>query len=192
VSPDGKKLAYVADDPRSEECYSERLVVRDLASGTERSFSTYTSAKPPDALSHLSWAPDSRHLAAGQGWENSVRVIVLDTASEGSMQEPTTVPDGDGVYFSPVYLGDSLVVRWSDDDLFDPTPDQIVSVEPSTGRVLSTLVPDVFGTPVAADSTGRHLLYSRAHPGTGVESLWRWSGGRSVQIADVGYVFADW
>ena len=96
LSPDGTHLAAQMGDRLG---YAEELVVFDLATGTQRAWSTRTCAEcapngggnlwmgaNPDALS---WTADSQHVAFT--WENTVRL--LDTRAAGSdiLTDSTTV-----------------------------------------------------------------------------------------------------
>jgi hypothetical protein len=87
LSPDGTHLAAQIGDRLG---YADKLVVFDLATGTERAWSTRTCAEcapnaggnlwmgaNPDALS---WTADSQHVAFT--WNNTVRL--LDTRAAGS------------------------------------------------------------------------------------------------------------
>jgi hypothetical protein len=87
LSPDGTRLAAQIGNSVG---YAEKLVVFDLATGTERAWSTRTCAEcapngggnlwmgaNPDAVS---WTADSQHVAFT--WDNTVRL--LDTRAAGS------------------------------------------------------------------------------------------------------------
>jgi hypothetical protein len=87
LSPDGTHLAAQIGDRLG---YAEELAVFDLATGTERAWSTRTCAEcPPNGGGNLwmganadalSWTADSRHVAFT--WNNTVRL--LDTRAPGS------------------------------------------------------------------------------------------------------------
>ena len=96
LSPDGTHLAAQMGDRLG---YAEELVVFDLATGTERAWSTRTCAEcAPNGGGNLwmgvnadtlSWTADSQHVAFS--WENTVRL--LDTRAAGSdiLTDSTTV-----------------------------------------------------------------------------------------------------
>jgi hypothetical protein len=96
LSPDGTHLAAGVGESLG---YAEKLEVFDLATGTERAWSTRTCAEcMPNGGGNLwmgvnadalSWAADSQHVAFT--WENTVRL--LDTRAAGSdlLTDSTTV-----------------------------------------------------------------------------------------------------
>jgi hypothetical protein len=75
-------------------------------------------------------------------------------------------------------------MRNDDHDYGDPTPDRLVAVDPTTGAIRRTYQADMFGAPMAIDSSGRHLIYSRFDPATERSTLFRWSDGVSTKLTD--------
>ena len=198
LSPDGRLLAYVGDEPRfgtdPADCWLQRLVVRDLETEAERFMSAFTATDtPPDILIGPDWAPDSRHVTVQRGWENALDVLVVDAATSDSMREPVRVPSGDRFFSHPLYRGTTgaLVVRADQktDTIENETPDPLVVVEPRTGRIVATLENNLEGNALGFDASGRHLLYTSYRER--VPALMRWTNGRSVKIAE-GFVSADW
>jgi Tol biopolymer transport system component len=167
LSPNGRLLAYATSDtdPSRVASCSSRLVVRDLGSGQERTWTPETNGS--DELSvilRISWAPDSRHLVFERSYGGS-EVRVLDTARNGTLSEATTQLEADGSddsQRSPTWVdGDRVILALACcSDEYHPDANRVASVSMSTGAVQT--IASSGGSrinEVAADSTGQHVIY---------------------------------
>ena len=96
-SPNGNLLAYVSLGPASttgaapskiKKCGEQRLIVKDLDKGTERSWRVTHSAKAPNYRygyieTKLAWSPDSTHIVVGTQ-DAQLYSIDVATWTEGS------------------------------------------------------------------------------------------------------------
>ncbi|MCW2542849.1 MAG: hypothetical protein JWM40_401 [Frankiales bacterium] len=170
VSPDGKTLAfYRQTGPASVDypnmlCASRFLVLRDVATGVERSW-----AANDGSLEGLSWSADSRRLAftfRGCCGDDSPIVQVLDTsAPPGDLDGIAALPNGpDGCEKRlPVFSGQTLlvVVRCYIDNGTSPSTDELRDA--SSDTQVMALNPDT--DTVTADVSGQHLLVFSYSPG---------------------------
>jgi hypothetical protein len=160
VSPDGKTLAFIRDSsppdpdyPDSDPCGSTFLVLRDLATGVERSW-----PGEDGSLSSLAWSSDSRQLAyvfIGCCGDYSPTVHVLDTAT--APRDPYDVPGPTDaatncMLDSPAFAGQRLLVNAEcyDDRGFNELRDG------ATGGMIMQLPDGTRG--IRADASGQHLL----------------------------------
>ena len=116
-APDGKRLAYLAMSRPGYEADRNRVVVRDLASGSEKSFDLRVGVgahhdRSPD---DLAWTPDSRELLTSADSLGEKPAFVMD-ANTGVAR----VLVGDGHVTATLPLGGArvLVAR---DSLLGPT-----------------------------------------------------------------------
>lgn len=116
VSPDGKKMLYVTD--RSQ------LMVRDLATGTDRRLTDRTTYPQRDSEFSIEWAPDSRWVAldiVGRKHDPYYDVAILDTET-GEMinltdsgyfdMNPHWVMGGDAILFASERYGMRNHASW--------------------------------------------------------------------------------
>lgn len=107
----GAKLAYVAVGREGDRCGQAALVVRDLATGSEHSFSAplKTEQGSGQIQPQLTWSPDGRFLAFGQ---SNGDLVVLDTSSSASTvkEASTSFPrPAEGIQ-RPVWSANGLLV----------------------------------------------------------------------------------
>jgi hypothetical protein len=78
LSPDGRRLAFL----RPSDCFgnNDHLVVRDLASGTERSWDV---AQADGEFRLPSWSPDGNHVAYQYAIGGDITARVLDVTAPG-------------------------------------------------------------------------------------------------------------
>lgn len=207
LSADGRLLAFVGGGGVVTE--EAVIVVRDLISGTERRL---TSTGPPGSLvavRDLSWSADGGRLAfvrsRGEVVDNVAtprdqEVRVLDAAAHTSLDDAVGFePSQPGVQWrQPQFRGrlaTLAVVETADDAPFAPS--RIISVDPQTGEVISTLVETSRRiTSLDADASGRHLLYTEEQAKIdGVSPaerfLYRWSGDEPTLVGS-GLAAAVW
>jgi Tol biopolymer transport system component len=101
-SPDGRLLAYVAEEPRSSASgpAATRLVIRELESGSERAFGQATTGlRIAGGYSSNFFSPDSRRVLV-QGYEptRNRRVIAAIDAETGDVQTIRTQGEDDHMY----------------------------------------------------------------------------------------------
>jgi hypothetical protein len=92
VSPDGTRLAYTERDPSTPQGWCPtRLVVRDLASGSERRWrdpithGEVESISPDLRLMRLAWASDNRTVALSANYEGDLEYLVDTEQPEGDL-----------------------------------------------------------------------------------------------------------
>lgn len=163
VSPDGRTLAFVREaGPASVDypdmpCARRSLVLRDLATGVERSWSA-----DDGSLWGLSWSADSRQLAYTFNsccGDYSPEVHLLDiTAAPGNAYDVPSPPGPtDGcTNDTPVFSSQGLLllVRCPTQD--GNARDSFELRDGSTGTQVMTLPP--YTATVTADASGQHLL----------------------------------
>ena len=215
VSPDGRKLAYavsapesaqapapLADDPAggaaARHCQNA-IVVRDLRSGTER---TWRYPDTPDyattlyrnaVISEISWAPDSTRLAYTLSYEgDSVSVLDTDKNSDLSQTLEVVIPDGGGNSSHPAWqatTGQLGLFNTRFECCYDDNytgPPRALLVDPDRRSDTPLLPP---GRRVAAldfDASGAHLLFVDGG------RLYRRSGTQAPVDLAGGVTHADW
>lgn len=177
LSPDGRKVAYASTHRGTLSV----LVVRDLASGSER-----TWMFPDDrSLLLISWAPDNRRIATNYSDAEGQRgVLVFDTASmERYVPDPPLLH---GQYASAIFRGatGTLLGRQG------PTAsggDRVVEIDATSGAVQRTLFSTPFFiTAIDTDATGQNILVV-----SDADQLYRWRGGSVEHVSD-GVKAAEW
>jgi hypothetical protein len=173
VSADGRALAYTQGD-----AVASTLVVRDLASGSERRWLF------PDGhdLQNPSWGPEGRRLVLTDVAGNVRRTVVFDTEqAEGPVPEPPAIG---GPFTLAAFKGavGTLVA------VGGPVPSghAIVEVDPSTGEVRIVYSTPFVVTAIRPDVTGQHALLVTEKGGLDV-----WSNGSIYQVL-AGVLDADW
>ncbi len=116
ISPDGKKMIYVTD--------RSKLMLRDLATGSDRSLTTGNTYPQRDSEFSIEWAPDSRWVAldiVGNRHDPYYDVAILDTET-GEMinltnsgyfdMNPHWVMGGDAILFASERYGMRNHASW--------------------------------------------------------------------------------
>lgn len=198
VSPDGRRLAYGVDSDSMHTCLLDTLKVRDLTTGTERSWQIPQQAEAtPSCIGSISWGPDSRRLAFTTAWEGE-QIHIFDTETMGSTLESHTLETGRRCAWweRPVYQGATgalAVVEYNCDEnrgFAFGNPDRFRLIEPDTGATAGN-APRLDPKKVSAlsfDRSGQHLLY-RQLPGPAPDdgprftTLFRLQGDKPVELA---------
>jgi hypothetical protein len=181
VTPDGSKLAYFPND-------DARAVVRDLATGVERSATLDGLPTEQVTVAPVSWDPTGRNLV--------VRVTNRDSPLDAAVSEQLWFVDTETGGARPLDAPGDLqgpfdlrplgsTGRWVAVVSGDDEVDELVEFDPETQTVGPTLLElDSFAKFMNAeiidtDLSGRHLLFTlRQPPNPGsTGSVWRWSEG---------------
>ena len=191
VSPNGRLLAYVTNDPVSATVVNEAITIEDLRTHVLRS---WTDTAPQADLWALSWSPDSRLLSFSQtswppggaptprGVTTSYRI--LDTAAPvlAGAAAPR-IPLAPGVAWAG-FLGETrsgMLVGIGEVHLHRGL--RLVAIDVRSGRTMRSLVtiPGAAGAAVQADASGRHLVIAASGAGAlGFGRLYRWTDGSAV------------
>jgi len=165
LSPDGRQLALVKGRPPSGPACEHRLVVRDLAAGTERGW----PFDPAIRLDQLTWSPDSEWLAYDLSSDTArlrhelrvVRVAAMRAVDDGLALEP---PDPGCKVSLPRFRAGSgglVVAEHCDADGGSSQGRALLEYDPARGRLVRTLarVPgDAMITDLSVDASGQHVL----------------------------------
>jgi dipeptidyl aminopeptidase/acylaminoacyl peptidase len=114
-SPDGKSLAYLAMSRAGFEADRYKIVVRDWATGAERSIDLRADASPigDRSPSDLAWSLDGKELIASADNVGNHALFAIDAASgtarilvgDGTVEDPQPMPDGRVLYGRNSLLG---------------------------------------------------------------------------------------
>jgi hypothetical protein len=107
VSPDGRRLAYVADG-----CGDGAIVVRDLATGAESRIEhrmSWGEGTFPWILDWVVWHADGRRLWVVLEWEAMTDLRLLDPATDRTTKDAQGVGGGDHTTYAVERRGDALV-----------------------------------------------------------------------------------
>jgi hypothetical protein len=191
LSPNGASLAFAHQLPfQSPDLFARcsphtgnpatlfSLVIRNLASGSERSYPVapaYSSSGLPAPISHLSWAADGVRLLVSspavednEGW----KLVVVDTRTARYWFAPSTalvpVAGFSAGWYSPEAVfepdGNLFAVRQCCAGIMHSAPGQVRldQVSATTGAVLSQVAigfADRAHTSLDVDPSGHWLLY---------------------------------
>ena len=176
VSPDGTRLAYIQES--SGRCRASAmcppsdlnlpLIIRDLATGSERQLSPSHSP----GVSRLSWSNDDVHLAISDG--NGFWVADTSTTSAATSQVAIFPPASSISYWSDaVYRGSSGsigVVAFCPETVGCDQSTEVLSIDPTTQQATPLAHLD-FGTrSLSFDSTGQTFAFVGLAPGTALPS----------------------
>jgi hypothetical protein len=176
VSPDGRTLAFVRESgPASKDypdmpCASRSLVLRDLGTGTERSWSA-----DDGSIWGLTWSADSRRLAYtfnGCCGDYSPDVHDLDiAAAPGAAYDVLSppVPTDGCTNDTPVFAGQTLLLLVKCFSQDGGPSDTYELRDATTGSLVVRLSSDIDA--VRADASGQHLLAHAGAPGGSQGSL---------------------
>ena len=186
VSPDGRLLGYVTYTDVTGA--PEAIVVRNLATGTQRSWA-FTSSQPD--IGTLSWSPGGRFLSFTVSTPRSAALsaYVLDTRSAGGLGSAQPVRLRRGLQWAGFLTPDTgMAVAAQPGQAGREDQQSLVEVAVSSGRVVQqlTLLPaqglftdNALDGPqgaITADPSGRYLLIAGTGPdGRGV--IFRWAAG---------------
>ena len=177
VSPDGRWLAS-SGVPNASDAGQDILLLDLQAHGSDnviydRRWHATTVPGSPRAVSQLTWAPDSRHIAfrlgPASGGNGAMHVLDIEEPESTPLDTLATVAFDARTYG---YLGDTgqmLGVSDADD------VQRVVALDPKTGAVVRTLFELSSVRDPVSDPTGRHVL---ALAGDLTEGrVFRWSQG---------------
>jgi hypothetical protein len=172
ASPTGEQLAYLA---------GRSVVVRDLATGTER---RWTDTTGRGRLTWLAWASDGTELVWVRGGKQLVR---LDTDAPGA--QPQAVPDavaGEGeVLYATLGMQYGLANMVVGSGVADTAPHRMsVAADGTVTRSASSWEGGVRDW--AGEPSGHWGLWADAYANL------RWSVGGGTGLAAAGYTAADW
>jgi len=199
VSGDGRMLAWLRESCRKQ---PEAIEVRNLVTGAQRAIPLAADAEE-DALA---WAPDDVHLMVVWVAGGPANVTVLDTTTAASATDGTSLEMQLCPAPWPRYLADGTVVALACPPSASASPQpslcglpcltspaaspEVAVFDPATGaelRVLQTL-PLIgaqyeldFLTSFALSPDGTSAIWTElTHPSA--PDVWRWSGGKVVQL----------
>ena len=204
VSPNGRFLAYVTNDPVSATVVNEAITIEDLRTHVIRS---WADTAPEADLWALSWSPDSRLLSFSQtsgppsgattpsGAATSY--LFLDTAAPvltgDSAQRISLAP---GVTWAG-FLGETrsgMLEGIGEVQLHRGL--RLVAIDARSGRTISSLVtiPSAKNATVQADASGKHLVVAASGAGAlGFGRLYRWTDGPAFPTSIApGVLVAAW
>lgn len=204
VSPDGRTLAYLTTTATGAGCLWNAVNVENLATGTAGgSWLLFVPSGPTawTGFNTVAWEPDGRHLLIGAGTTDLSGIEILDTTAPLGADNPQPVPappdvgTAPGVYSDPQPGPSGRILAFRPDcrpetQCVEHPGTGIVTVDPATGEVTSTLVRDSTDPGVGLDA----LLTDPADDvlavtGNGqVDSI---AGGRLVQVS-AGVAGAAW
>jgi hypothetical protein len=172
ASPTGNRLAYLA---------GSSVVVRDLATGTER---RWTDPAGPGRLSWLAWAGDGTELVWVRGGTQLIRLDV-DAAGAQPVAVAGAAAGKDEVLYATLRLPYGLATLLVGEGVGDTSPDRIV-VQPD-GSVTRSTDPLTGGARDRAwDASAQWGLRADAYGNL------RWSVGGGTGLIVTGYTAADW
>jgi len=130
ISPDNAQLAY-ASDPNCEG--QDRLVLRDLASGAER---TLEAGSAQVTLRSISWAPDSRLVAFEVNRDGRNEIGVVDVSSAASLNDATWMRAGPDLQWTSPRFDQNGNVAIAEAGSKTIEGFSVVVVDPRSGTVL--------------------------------------------------------
>jgi hypothetical protein len=198
VSPDGKRLAYVAADNCGDR--SQRVILRDIRTGSELSWRP--RERQEGGYGSVLWAPDGHSLIVQQCGADSCGSFLLDTSTKGGvLSGPAYGPEvflGSGslsIVGVPAAYGELLRRGSTGKVVFGiQLPSQpenaefpLLQFDPRT-RSITAVIPGTqnFTIPLDVDPTGAHLLYLGPNG-----ELFRYSGLAQVSLGR-GFFDAVW
>jgi hypothetical protein len=199
VSPDGRFLAYVSNDPVAGAVVKEMITIEDLGSHAIRS---WTATAPEADLWALSWSPDSRFLSFSETASTSPDSVatsywVLDTTgpvlTSGAAHRLSLAP---GVSWACFMAGtrSGELVGVGEVSLHGGL--HLVAIDAHSGRTIRKLVtvPGALNATVQADASGKHLIIAASGAGSlGFGHLYRWTSGSANPTAIApGVLVAAW
>ena len=199
ISPDGRLLAYVSNDPVAGALVQETITIEDLQSHSIRS---WTAAAPKADLWALSWSPDSRYLSFSETASTSPDSVatsywVLDTTgavlTSSAAHRLTLDP---GVSWACFMAGTRSGGLVGVGEVQRRNGLRLVAIDVRSGRTIRSLVtiPKALGATVQADASGKHLIVAASGSGSfGYGRLYRWTSGSANPTAIApGVLVAAW
>ena len=204
VSPDGRFLAYVTNDPFNATVVNEAITIEDLRTHATRS---WTDTAPEADLWALSWSPDSRLLSFSQtslppgGATTSSGVatsyLFLDTAAPVLTGDAAQrIPVAPGVSWACFITGTGSRALVGVGEVQTRSGLRLVAIDAHSGRTIQSLVtiPGALDATVQADASGKHLVIAASGGGSvGYGHLYRWTDGSAYPTSIApGVLVAAW
>jgi len=199
VSPDGRFLAYVTNDPVAGPVVKEAISIEDLRSHAVRS---WRATAPEADLWALSWSPDSRFLSFSETASTSPDAVatsywVLDTTASvlttGDAQRLALAP---GVSWACFIPGTRSGERLGVGEVSLRSGLRLVVTNARSGRTIRSLVTiaGALDATVQADASGKHLIVAASGSGSfGYGRLYRWTSGSAYPtVIAPGVLVAAW
>jgi len=193
ISPDGRTLAYVAEDPEQPGSDLFGLILLDIATGTSRYVPSGLDASGAGWIDQLAWSRDGTRLYVPIGYEGS-QLVAVDAAAttlDGAVSLGDDVPEKE-----PVVLPDGTVLVACGASYAELDDSYVAAIDPATGSATQRLAP----------ATGRHIVDMAAHPAaqsvaflavTSADaarglSLYRWDEGTEPRLLGTGFLAVAW
>ncbi|MHB1516688.1 MAG: TolB family protein [Acidimicrobiales bacterium] len=200
VSPDGRFLAYVNNDPIDAAVLNEAITIEDLRTHVTRS---WTDTAPEADLWALAWSPDSRLLSFRQTTgattpgEVTTSSFVLDTAAPAlTLDTAQRIPLAPGVSWAGFLAGTRPGALEGIGEVQLHGGLRLVAIDARSGRTMRRLVtiPGAQDATVQADASGKHLVIAASGAGAlGFGRLYRWTeGSASATSIGPGILVAAW
>ena len=140
LSRDGRRLAYSGYRNTGDGSYPSHavLVVREVATGAERTLDLEAQPETPDAPYSLAWSRDGRHLAFDLGWEGGVPEVV-DVDAAATLDDALPLPGIEPEAWQSVPMcwtgpGNLAVGRWRSGVEGPYVPGDLDDLDLLTGR----------------------------------------------------------
>jgi hypothetical protein len=187
VSPDGRRLAYITNDPVDGPVVHETITIEDVRTHATR---IWTDPAAGADLWALSWSPDSRLLSFSQTtWPpggatsgaGATSSLILDAAAPvfttDTAQRIPLVPGVSWACFGSAPRSGALV---GIGDVQLRSGLRVVAVDARTGRTIRSLVtiPGALDARIQSDASGAHLVMAASGAGSlGFGRLYHWTDG---------------
>ena len=204
VSPNGRFLAFVTNDPVSAAVVNESITIEDLRTHALRS---WLDTAPEADLWDLSWSQDSRLVSFSQTtWPPggattpggvTTSYFFLDTVAPvfapGATQRISLAP---GVSWAGFLGGTRSGTLKGIGEVQLHSGLRLVATDARTGRTIRSLVtiPGALDATVQADASGKHLVIAASGAGAlGFGRLYRWTDGSAYPTSiAAGILVAAW
>jgi Tol biopolymer transport system component len=184
VSADGRKLAWLRFSCRK---LPMALYVLDLQSRAQQAISIPSDVE----VDSLAWAPDDRHLLFMTA-APAPEVSILDTATAASISDGVRLQATTCGEQFPRFLTNGAFVALTCPTAGDTTGSAAVVFDATTGRELRTLqvglppmnaINSPFIVSLSLSPDGNSAIWAALPtPANRTSNIWRWSGGRAVQL----------
>jgi hypothetical protein len=201
VSPNGRLLAYVSNDPVNGPVVKEAITIEDLASHAVRS---WTDTAPEADLWALSWSPDSRFLSFSETTWPPGGATTPGAVATSYLMLDTTVPVltaqrlslAPGVSWACFIAGTRPGELLGVGEVKVRSGLRLVAINAHSGRTTRILVTitGALDATVQADASGKHLVMAASGAGSlGFGHLYRWTNGSAYPTSiSPGVLVAAW
>lgn len=190
ISPDGERVAYLTGGS-SPSCGDRNLVMRDLATGTERRWRSEPNQGSQHVTSTFAWSPDGRSLAFGT-YDAWLRVLELGAPGD-TLAGARAVHHFRLLQQHPVWSAATGKLYGSDSFTQGPDYSPLQEIDPATGRVVRDVVHDN-GGPFAISPDGQLVAYLVREPDHRVLRfhLRMTDGSATITVAEGPIVMLAW